>query len=219
MAVTKGPKLFTVGEIAARAGVATSALRFYEDEGLIHSERNDAGHRRYHADVLRRVSFVRTAQLVGLTLAEIREALATLPDGRTPTARDWARLAKTWRPRLDERIEVLTRMRDQLDSCIGCGCLSLTSCGLWNPDDVAAEWGAGPHYLHTDERPVETPPAGMAISRGPAATLRFVTVTARAMGQVVPAASDGTPFGINSPNAYVSSVETIRAEVMVGPIQ
>jgi MerR family transcriptional regulator, redox-sensitive transcriptional activator SoxR len=119
----------TVGEVAARAGVATSALRFYEDEGLIHSERNDAGHRRYHPDVLRRVAFVRTAQLVGLSLADIHDALASLPESRTPTARDWARLARDWRPRLDERIAVLTRMRDQLDECIGCGCLSLTSCG------------------------------------------------------------------------------------------
>lgn len=145
--------LFTIGEIAERAGVATSALRFYEDEGLIHSERNDAGHRRYHADVLRRVSFIRTAQLVGLSLGEIREALASLPDHRTPNARDWGRLARTWRPRLDERIAVLTRMRDQLDECIGCGCLSLGSCGLWNPGDVAATLGQGPRYLFTDDRP------------------------------------------------------------------
>jgi MerR family transcriptional regulator, redox-sensitive transcriptional activator SoxR len=145
---------FTVGEIAARAGVATSTLRFYEDKGLIHSERNAAGHRRYHADVLRRVAFVRTAQLVGLSLGDIRRALSSLPDGRTPTARDWAVLARAWRPQLDERIEVLTRMRDQLDECIGCGCLSLTSCGLWNPGDAAAELGDGPRYLLSDERPV-----------------------------------------------------------------
>ncbi len=148
------PKLFTVGEVAERAGVATSALRYYEDEGLIHSERNSAGHRRYHADVLRRVSFIRTAQLVGLSLAEIREALSSLPDRRTPNARDWARLARAWQPRLDARIELLTRMRDQLGDCIGCGCLSLTSCGLWNPGDVAATMGTGPQYLFTDDRPV-----------------------------------------------------------------
>ena len=151
--MTHEPKLFTVGEIAARAGVATSALRFYEDEGLIHSERNAAGHRRYHADVLRRVAFVRTAQLVGLSLGDIRSALSSLPDHRTPTARDWERLARTWRPRLDDRIAVLTRMRDQLDECIGCGCLSLTSCGLWNPGDAAAELGDGPRYLLSDARP------------------------------------------------------------------
>lgn len=150
---TGSAKLFTVGEIAARAGVATSALRFYEDEGLIHSERNEAGHRRYHADVLRRVAFIRTAQLVGLSLTDIREALASLPEARTPTARDWDRLARSWRPRLDDRIAVLTRLRDQLDECIGCGCLSLTSCGLWNPGDAAAALGDGPRYLLGDERP------------------------------------------------------------------
>jgi MerR family redox-sensitive transcriptional activator SoxR len=149
-------RLLTVGEIARRAGVATSALRFYEDEGLIHSERTGAGHRRYHADVLRRVSFIRTAQRVGLSLGEIKQALATLPDGRTPTARDWARLARSWQPQLDERIAVLTRMRDQLDACIGCGCLSLTACGLWNPDDVAADLGQGPRYLLSDDRPTES---------------------------------------------------------------
>jgi MerR family redox-sensitive transcriptional activator SoxR len=147
-------KRFTVGEIAQRAGVATSALRFYEDHGLIHAERNAAGHRRYHADVLRRVSFIRTAQRVGLSLAEIRSALESLPDHRTPTAADWERLAAAWRPRLDEQIAVLTRMREQLDECIGCGCLSLSACGLWNPDDIAAELGTGPRYLLSDERPV-----------------------------------------------------------------
>ncbi len=146
-------KRLSVGEVADRAGVATSALRFYEDNGLIRSERNESGHRRYHADVLRRVSFIRTAQRVGLRLAEIRKALESLPNHRTPTAKDWERLATSWRPRLDEQIDLLTRMRDQLDSCIGCGCLSLTSCGLWNPDDAAAELGTGPRYLLSNERP------------------------------------------------------------------
>jgi len=146
-------KRFTVGEIGRRTGVATSALRFYEDRGLIHSERNSAGHRRYHADVMRRVSFIRTAQRVGLSLEEIGRALASLPDERTPTAKDWDKLARSWRPRLDNQIAVLGRMRDQLDGCIGCGCLSLTSCGLWNPDDAAAELGPGPRYLLSDERP------------------------------------------------------------------
>ena len=150
-----GARLLTIGEIARRAGVATSALRFYETEGLIHSERNESGHRRYHADVLRRVSFIRTAQLVGLSLGEIREALSSLPDGRTPTSRDWAQLARSWQPILDQRIKLLTRMRDQLDSCIGCGCLSLASCGLWNPDDVAAATGDGPRYLLSDDRPYD----------------------------------------------------------------
>ena len=148
-----GARLLSVGEIARRAGVATSALRFYEDEGLIHSERTSAGHRRYHADVLRRVAFIRTAQLVGLKLSEIGDALSSLPDERTPNARDWERLAKSWQPQLEARIELLTRMRDQLDSCIGCGCLSLATCGLWNPGDVAAVMGDGPRYLLGDERP------------------------------------------------------------------
>jgi MerR family transcriptional regulator, redox-sensitive transcriptional activator SoxR len=143
----------TVGEIARRAGLATSAVRYYESEGLIHSERTAAGHRRYHADVLRRVSFIRTAQLVGLSLAEIHEALSTLPEGRTPNSSDWSRLARSWQPQLERRIAMLTRMRDQLDECIGCGCLSLTSCGLWNPDDIAASLGDGPRYLLSDERP------------------------------------------------------------------
>ena len=150
-----GARLLSIGDISRRAGVATSALRFYEAEGLIHSERNESGHRRYHADVLRRVSFIRTAQLVGLSLSEIREALSSLPDGRTPNARDWERLARSWQPVLEQRIKLLTRMRDQLDSCIGCGCLSLTSCGLWNPDDIAGESGDGPRYLLTDDRPYD----------------------------------------------------------------
>jgi MerR family redox-sensitive transcriptional activator SoxR len=148
-----GSRLLTIGEISRRSGIATSALRFYEAEGLIRSERNQSGHRRYHADVLRRVSFIRTAQLVGLSLGEIRQALSSLPDERTPTARDWARLARSWQPQLDERIALLTRMRDQLDSCIGCGCLSLATCGLWNPNDIAAELGDGPRYLLGDEHP------------------------------------------------------------------
>lgn len=147
------PRRLTIGEVARRAGVATSALRFYEDEGLITSERNAAGHRVYHADVLRRVSFIRTAQRVGLSLQEIRDALASLPDGRTPTASDWAELAESWRPRLDAQIEMLTRLRDNLAGCIGCGCLSLSLCRIWNPDDVAADLGTGPRYLLSDERP------------------------------------------------------------------
>ena len=149
---------FTIGEVARRSGVATSALRFYEANGLITSERNESGHRRYHADVLRRVSFIRTAQRVGLSLGEIAAALGTLPDGRTPTASDWARLAGAWRPRLDEQLAILTRMRDQLDECIGCGCLSLSTCGLWNPDDAAADLGTGPRYLLSDERPAAATP-------------------------------------------------------------
>ena len=153
MVEVKGHRRLSIGEVAERAGVATSALRFYEDHGLIRSERNESGHRRYHADVLRRVSFIRIAQRVGLSLAEVSVALASLPDGRTPTSKDWARLARAWRPRLDDQIAVLTRLRDELDGCIGCGCLSLASCGLWNPDDAAAGLGTGARYLLSDERP------------------------------------------------------------------
>ncbi|HWL45332.1 MAG TPA: redox-sensitive transcriptional activator SoxR [Ilumatobacter sp.] len=147
------PRRLTIGEVATRAGVATSALRFYEDAGLISSERNPSGHRVYHADVLRRVSFVRIAQRVGLSLDEIRAALAGLPERRTPTASDWARLAREWRPRLDDQIAVLTRLRDSLDGCIGCGCLSLSVCRIWNPGDTAGELGAGARYLLSDDRP------------------------------------------------------------------
>lgn len=150
-------KQMSIGDVAARTGLATSALRYYEAEGLISSERNTSGHRRYSSDVVRRVSFIRTAQRVGVSLEEIGEALASLPNGRTPTARDWDRLASAWRPVLDERIAVLTRLRDQLDGCIGCGCLSLSACGLWNPDDAAASLGTGPRYLLSDERPAGSP--------------------------------------------------------------
>ncbi len=140
----------TIGEVADRAGVATSALRFYEREGLIAAERSDGGQRRYTADVLRRVAFVRVAQRVGLSLSDIREALASLPDGRTPTRRDWSRLSRRWRPLLDERIALLEGLRDQLDSCIGCGCLSLDTCALHNLGDKAAARGSGPRYLLGD---------------------------------------------------------------------
>jgi MerR family redox-sensitive transcriptional activator SoxR len=143
-------KTFTIGEVAERAGIATSALRFYESNGLIRSDRTEAGHRRYHADVLRRVGFIRVAQRVGLSLAEIRAALDGLPDARTPTRRDWERLASQWRPMLDERIALLEAMRDKLDGCIGCGCLSLDTCAMYNPDDIAADRGTGPRYLLGD---------------------------------------------------------------------
>ncbi len=139
--------LLTIGEVADRAGVAASALRFYERQGLIHCERTDGGQRRYPRDVLRRIAFVRAAQRVGLTLDEIRRALATLPDGRTPTAADWARLSRSWRPLLDRRIAELERVRDRLDACIGCGCLSLKVCQLANPGDIAAAGGPGPRWL------------------------------------------------------------------------
>jgi MerR family redox-sensitive transcriptional activator SoxR len=146
-----------IGEVSERTGVAVSALRFYEREGLLHTARTSGGQRRYPRDVLRRVSFVRIAQQVGLSLDEVRDALAKLPDDRTPTKRDWARLSSAWRPRLDAQITELTRLRDNLTSCIGCGCLSLQACALYNPDDAAATLGAGPRYLLSDDRPA--PPA------------------------------------------------------------
>lgn len=143
----------TIGHLAERAGVATSAIRFYESKGLISSVRTTGNQRRYEASTLRRIAFIRTAQRVGLTLEEIGEALATLPDGRTPTKSDWHRLSKAWRPRLDEQIERIERLRDRLDSCIGCGCLSLKTCALSNPGDIVAERGPGPVFLEPQGRP------------------------------------------------------------------
>jgi len=139
-----------IGEVAARSGVAASALRFYEDAGLLHAERSAGGQRRFARDTLRRLAFIAAAQRVGLTLEEIRAALATLPDSRTPTVADWTRLSRAWRPRLDEQIEMLIRLRDDLTSCIGCGCLSLKTCALYNPDDAAAGLGSGARYLLGD---------------------------------------------------------------------
>lgn len=141
----------TIGEVAARSGVATSTLRFYEAEGLLRSERTTGGHRVYPRSVLRRVAVVRVAQRLGLTLAEIRAALATVPPERAPTAAEWSRLSKSWRRLLEERIESLEGLRDDLTGCIGCGCLSLRRCVLYNPRDVAATGGSGPRYLLGDE--------------------------------------------------------------------
>jgi MerR family redox-sensitive transcriptional activator SoxR len=144
--------LLTIGEMARRAGVATSTLRFYEEEGLIASERTEGNQRRFHRSELRRIAVIRAAQSFGLTLAEIRDALATLPGGRTPTRKDWERLSRSWRVRIDEQIEALQRLRDEVSSCIGCGCLSLESCGLYNSDDRAGRFGSGPRYLYGDAR-------------------------------------------------------------------
>ena len=137
----------TIGQLADRAGVTTSAIRFYEERGLVQSRRTTGNQRRYEQSQLRRIAFIRTAQRVGLTLEEIAEALDTLPAGRTPTKADWTRLSRTWRPRLDDQIRRIELLRDQLDSCIGCGCLSLKTCALRNPGDVAAAVGPGPVYL------------------------------------------------------------------------
>lgn len=139
--------VLSVGEVARRTGVSVSTLHFYERQGLIASTRTVGNQRRYARDVLRRVSFVRMAQRVGVPLASVATALATLPDGRTPTREDWARLSAGWRAELDERITALTRLRDGLDDCIGCGCLSLDRCGLANPDDGLAAQGPGPRRL------------------------------------------------------------------------
>lgn len=137
----------TVGEVAERSGFATSALRYYEREGLIEAERTAGNQRRFERGVLRRLAFIAAARHVGLTLEEIREVLARLPAGRNPTRRDWTRLSARWRARLDEEIAALESLRDGLDSCIGCGCLSLERCRLSNPEDVAARTGPGARFL------------------------------------------------------------------------
>jgi MerR family transcriptional regulator, redox-sensitive transcriptional activator SoxR len=139
-----------IGELARRSGLAASALRFYEAQGLIAGGRSEGGRRQYPKSVLRRIGFIRAAQTVGLDLGQIRAALASLPEGRTPTKADWARLARDWGPQLDARIVALQRLRSQLDSCIGCGCLSLKSCALYNPCDAAAANGSGARYLLGD---------------------------------------------------------------------
>jgi MerR family redox-sensitive transcriptional activator SoxR len=139
--------LLTIGELAARSGTRTSALRFYEAKGLISAIRSGGGHRRYPRSTLRRVAFVRAGREIGLSIDEIRRSLATLPPDRTPTRADWARLSRSWRHHLDTRIHYLERLRDDLTSCIGCGCLSLTSCRLQNRDDEMARTGNGARLL------------------------------------------------------------------------
>ncbi|MGO4256337.1 redox-sensitive transcriptional activator SoxR [Marmoricola sp. RAF53] len=136
--------VLTVSEVARRSGFAASALRYYEDQGLIHARRSSGGQRRYERGVLRRLAFIRAAGNIGLTLGEIRAELDTLPRSRTPTKADWQRISRHWRTRLDDRISALERLRDGLDSCIGCGCLSLQRCAISNPGDVAAGSGEAP---------------------------------------------------------------------------
>jgi len=138
--------VLTIGEIARRSGVAASALRFYEERGLIASERAGSGHRRFRRSVLRRIAFIVFAQRIGLTLDEIGAELARLPGDRTPTREDWSRLSGTWLTRIDQRIAELQRLRDGLTSCIGCGCLSIDRCHLSNPDDQVGRAGPGPRY-------------------------------------------------------------------------
>jgi MerR family redox-sensitive transcriptional activator SoxR len=148
--------LLTIGEVAERSGVSPSALRFYEREGLIAAARTGGNQRRYPREVLRRVAFVKVAQTVGLDLDHIRDTLDALPEGRTPTKADWARISRQWRPLLDQRIAELTRLRDELTECIGCGCLSLRACALYNPADRARLSGPGARYL-LGEPPADRP--------------------------------------------------------------
>jgi MerR family redox-sensitive transcriptional activator SoxR len=143
----------SIGELARRSGVAPSALRFYEAEGLITAHRTDGNQRRYRRSMLRRVAVLQAGRAAGIPLARIGEALAGLPEDRTPTRRDWERLSRAWRADIDQRIATLEALRNRLDGCIGCGCLSLDRCALLNPDDEAAARGAGAHYLERD--PVE----------------------------------------------------------------
>ncbi len=142
--------LFSIGQVAQRTGLSVSAIRFYETAGLVSPSRNPGGQRRFVASDIRRLSFVLISQQLGFTLDDIRDALQSLPEKRAPTRRDWERLAKRFRKTLDERIEMATRLRDRLDGCIGCGCLSLAKCALYNPADRAHRFGSGPRYLLGD---------------------------------------------------------------------
>jgi MerR family transcriptional regulator, redox-sensitive transcriptional activator SoxR len=147
------PDLLTIGEISTRSGVAASALRFYEERGLIACERAGSGHRRYRRPVLRRIAFIVFAQRVGLSLQEIAVELAKLPPERAPTRRDWSRLSHQWSSRIDRQIAELERLKVGLTECIGCGCLSLDRCRLANPEDRAARFGSGPRYWIGDRPP------------------------------------------------------------------
>jgi MerR family redox-sensitive transcriptional activator SoxR len=147
MQIPSATRELTVGQLAARSGVSVSALHFYEAEGLISARRTTGNQRRYPREMLRRVAFIRASQRVGIPLARIRNALGTLPAGRTPTRGDWARLSAAWRQDLDDRIRQLQHLRDRLTGCIGCGCLSLTTCRLANPNDILGNEGPGPRKL------------------------------------------------------------------------
>jgi len=140
----------SIGYLARRTGLAVSAIRYYEQQGLVKPERNAGGQRRFMRSDIRRLSFVLIAQQFGFSISQIREELDRLPDNRTPTKEDWNRISRRFREALDARIETLERLRDNLDGCIGCGCLSLQSCALYNPADRAAQKGAGPRYLLGD---------------------------------------------------------------------
>lgn len=143
--------ILAIGDLARRTGLSVSAIRFYETKGLISPTRNDGGQRRFFRSDIRRLSFVLIAQQLGLTIAEIQDVFSALPDGRTPTARDWSRISRAVKKTLDHKIAALERMRDTLDGCIGCGCLSLKHCALYNPDDKVSAKGAGPRILLGDD--------------------------------------------------------------------
>lgn len=145
--MAKSGALLSIGETARRCGIAASALRFYESRGLITSQRGQGNQRRYHRAEIRKISIIRVAQNLGLTLREIESALSTLPDKRVPNKRDWEKLSRKWCSQLNQRINSLQQLRDQLTGCIGCGCLSLKRCELFNKGDCAAETGTGPRYL------------------------------------------------------------------------
>ena len=146
----KNPVRLSIGEVAERTGLSVSAIRFYEEEGLVTPTRNSGGQRRFLRSDIRRLSFVLIAQQLGFSIGEIRTRLEALPDQRTPTQRDWARLSRGFRDELQVRIDMLSRMRDRLDGCIGCGCLSLKNCALYNPEDRARRSGVGPRYVLGD---------------------------------------------------------------------
>lgn len=142
--------VLTVGQVAERCGVASSAVRYYDEQGLITSSRTSGGQRRFARDTIRRISFILAAQRVGRPLAEVRQTLDGLPSNRTPNQKDWSRVSTDWRARLDEQIDQLTQLRDKLDGCIGCGCLSLDRCAIYNPEDTAVTLGSGARFLLGD---------------------------------------------------------------------
>ena len=153
--MTNAEKGYLIGSAAKRTGTSVSALRFYEEKGLVSSERTKGGNRVFLASDIRRISFIVIAQKLGFSLAEIKAQLDHLPDGRTPTKKDWDKISRIFKADIDARIEGLTRLRDKLSSCIGCGCLSLKVCAIYNSDDGAADYGPGPRYLLGD-KPVST---------------------------------------------------------------
>lgn len=148
--MAKGSVWLTIGQVAKRTGLSLSAIRFYEERGLVSPLRNAGGQRRFRPSDIRRLSFVLIAQRLGFSLEEIKERLKGLPEGRTPTKRDWTRISRSFHQSLQERIDIMIRLRDRLDGCIGCGCLSLANCALYNPADRAHRLGAGPRYLMGD---------------------------------------------------------------------